>query len=78
MQVTLDLDDGSAVALSIAKYYTPKGVSLEDQGGLVPQISVEVDAQTAALIASDLVSPEEDPQLQAVIGVLTGKSQENP
>lgn len=78
MQVTMDLDDGSAVALSIAEYFTPNGVSLEDQGGLVPEVLVEVDAETAALIASDLLEPEDDPQLQAVIEKLTGKSQENP
>ena len=78
MQVTMDLYDGSAVALSIGKYYTPKGVSLADQGGLVPQIHVPVDDETAALIASELIEPESDPQLQAVIEALTGKSQENP
>lgn len=78
MQVTMDLNDGSAVAISIAEYFTPGGVSLEDQGGLTPEILVEVDEETAALIASDLLEPEEDAQLQAVIAALTGKSQENP
>lgn len=77
MQVTMELDDGSAVALSIAEYFTPNGVSLEDRGGLVPKVLVEVDEETAALIASDLIEPEEDAQLQAVIAALTGKSQEN-
>lgn len=78
MQVTMDLSDGSAVALSIGKYYTPNGVSLADQGGLVPQIQVEVDEETAALIASDLLEPEDDPQLQAVIKALTAKTEEKP
>ncbi len=78
MQVTFELADKSAVALSIGKYYTPKGVSLADQGGLVPQIHTPVDEETAALIASDLLEPEQDAQLQAVIAALTGKSQENP
>ncbi len=78
MQVTFDLDDGSAVAISIAEYFTPNGVSLEDQGGLVPEVLVEVDEETAALIASELLPPEEDAQLQAIIQALTGKSQEKP
>ena len=78
MQVTMDLNDGSAVALSIGEYYTPGGVSLEDQGGLVPEIQVEVDEKTAALIESDLLPPEEDAQLQAVIAALTGKTEEKP
>lgn len=78
MQVTMALNDKSAVALSIGKYYTPKGVSLADQGGLVPEVHVPVDEETAALIASDLVEPEDDAQLQAVIAALTGKTEENP
>lgn len=76
MQITMDLDDGSAVALSIGEYFTPGGVSLEDQGGLVPEFTVEVDDETAALIESDLLPPEDDAQLQAVIAALTGKTQE--
>ena len=78
MQVTMELNDGSAAAISIGKYYTPNGVSLADQGGLVPQIQVEVDEETAALIASGLLEPEDDAQLQAVIAVLTQKTEENP
>lgn len=78
MQVTYKLHDNSAVALSVGKYYTPKGVSLADQGGLTPKIHVPVDEETAALIASDLLEPEKDEQLQAVIEALTGKSQEKP
>lgn len=70
MQVTYPLFDGSAVALSVGKYYTPNGVSLADQGGLTPQIHTPVDEETAALIASGLLEPEEDPQLQAVIRAL--------
>ena len=78
MQVTKKLKDGSAVAISIAEYYTPNGISLEDQGGLVPQILVEMDEEKAALLASDLLEPEDDDQLQAIIAALTGKSQEKP
>lgn len=78
MQVTFDLKDGSAVALSIGRYLTPNDVDLEAQGGLVPQVHTPVDEETAALIASGLIKPAEDPQLQAVIQALTGKSEEKP
>ncbi len=69
-QNTLELPDGSAVNLSVGKYFTPKGVSLADVGGLVPDIVVEVDEKTAAMIASDLLKPEEDPQIQAAVKAL--------
>lgn len=74
MQSTFELSDGSAVALSIAKYYTPDGICLEDVGGLTPQVHVPVDDETRALLESDLLEPEKDEQLQAIIAELTGKS----
>ena len=66
-QNTLMLGDGSAVALSVGKYSTGKGVSLAEEGGLVPDVTVTVDEQTAAMIYADALEPEEDPQLQAAI-----------
>ena len=69
-QNTIELSDGSAVNLSVGKYFTPKGVSLAEVGGLVPQIPVEVDQETAAKIYGQLLNPEEDPQLQAAIAAL--------
>lgn len=69
-QNTFDLGDGSAVGLSVGQYYTPKGVSLQDVGGLTPDVEVEVDEETAALIYGQLLNPEEDPQLQAAIAAL--------
>ena len=74
-QNTFRLSDGSAVNLSIGKYYTPKGVSLAEEGGLVPDITVEVDEDTLAKIYSDLLTPEEDPQIQAAVKALTEKMQ---
>ncbi len=69
-QNTFPLKDGSAVALSVGKYYTPKGVSLAEVGGLTPEITVEVDAATAAAIASGKLDPMEDPQILAAIEAL--------
>lgn len=69
-QYTLPLSDGSAVVLSVGKYYTPTGISLADAGGLVPDVEVIVDQETAALIYSDLLDPMEDPQVLAAIDAL--------
>lgn len=69
-QYTYSLGDGSAVNLSVGKYYTPNGVELAAVGGLTPQILVEVDDETAARIYSDLLEPADDPQLQAAVQAL--------
>jgi len=64
------LSDGSAVNLSVGKYYTPNGVSLTEVGGLKPEIAVAVDEETAAKIYAGVLQPEDDPQLQAAIAAL--------
>lgn len=70
-QSTYQLSDGSAVNISIGKYTTPNGVDLAQQGGLTPQILVEVDDETAARIYSGILEPADDPQLQAAVKALT-------
>ena len=73
-QVTYRLDDGSAVNISIGEYTTPNGRSLADEGGLVPNLPVPVDDQTAANIYAGILEPADDPQIQAVVAALM----ENP
>ncbi len=68
-QSTFPLQDGSAVVLSVGKYYTPKGVSLADVG-ITPDISVEVDEETYAKIYYNRLEPQEDPQIQAAAQAL--------
>jgi len=68
-QNTFLLPDGSAVALSVGKYYTPEGKSLEGKG-LLPDQVVPVDKQTADKIYAGTLAPEDDAQLQAAIGAL--------
>ena len=63
-QVTYQLEDGSAVALSIGKYFTPNGISLIDVG-VTPDVEVEVDEDTALDIYYNRLDPQEDPQIQA-------------
>lgn len=69
-QVTYELKDGSAVGLSIGKYFTPNGVSLAEEGGLVPDVVVEVDDDTFAAIYAGTLDPALDPQIQAAVAAL--------
>ena len=67
-QITIPLSDGSAVSLSVGRYYTPiKGIWLEESGGLAPTIEVEVDDETEAYIYAGLLDPMKDPQVLAAL-----------
>ncbi len=68
-QTAIPLSDGSAVNLSIGKYYTPKGESLVGKG-LTPDVEVVVDEETAAKIYAGTLEPAEDPQILAAINAL--------
>lgn len=68
-QSTFELDDGSAVGISIGKYTTPNGVSLADVG-ITPEVYVEVDEETAYLIYAGTLDPADDPQVQAAVEAL--------
>ena len=68
-QVTYSLSDGSAVALSIGKYFTPKGINLEEVG-LTPDVVVPVEEEIATGIYYGTLAPEEDPQVQAAVKAL--------
>lgn len=72
-QTTIELSDGSAVGLSVGKYYTPKGVCLAEVGGLTPHVPVEVDEETFADIYAGLLEPGEDPQIQAALEALADR-----
>ena len=68
-QVVYELSDGSAVGVSIGKYFTPQGVSLEGVG-ITPDIPVEVNQEQAAAIYAGTLDPMEDPQILAAIAAL--------
>ena len=61
------LSDGSAVNLSVGKYFTPKGVSLVDTDGLAPDVEVLLDTETAKRLSAKTLPPQEDPQVQAAV-----------
>ena len=68
-QVTYTMSDGSAVAISTGRYYTPHGVNLEGVG-LTPEVYVDVDNETAAAIYAGTLDPMEDPQILAAMEAL--------
>lgn len=68
-QTTYRLNDGSAVALSVGKYYTPKGFSLANVG-ITPDVVVPVDEETGVNIYYNLLEAAEDPQIQAAVEAL--------
>lgn len=69
-QQSFVLSDGSAVNLSVGKYFTPKGKSLAEEGGLQPDIFVDADEEMMAKIYSETIAPEEDTQLQTALAAL--------
>ena len=72
-QTTIELSDGSAVNLSVGKYFTPKGVCLADVGGLIPAVTVEVDEDTFNAIYAGTLEPLADPQIQAAVEALKNR-----
>lgn len=72
-QVTYRLNDGSAVGLSVGKYFTPNGISLAEVGGITPDIVVEVDDETFAAIYAGTLDPMEDPQIAAALERILAK-----
>lgn len=68
-QYTYPLNDGSAVGLSVGKYFTPKGENLAGIG-LTPDYPVEVDEDTFMKIYAETLDPMEDPQILKALEVL--------
>ena len=68
-QYTLDLGDGSAVALSCGKYFTPNGISLSDVG-VTPDVTVDLSDADYEALYYDVLDHAEDEQLQEGIRVL--------
>lgn len=68
-QYTLDLGDGSAVALSVGKYYTPKGVSLSDVG-ITPDVLQELNYEDYVALYYGNLAHADDEQLQAALEAL--------
>ncbi len=74
-QQTYTMSDGSAVGLSVGKYFTPKGESLIGVG-VQPDVELGLDEETAVKVYNEILEPKDDPQIAAAIAAL--KSGENP
>lgn len=61
------LSDGSAVKLTISRYYTPKGHTIHEKG-ITPDVEVKLDN---SLLNQSEISHEEDNQLQAALQALS-------
>lgn len=71
-QYTIPLSDGSAVALSVGKYYTPKGKSLTDVG-ITPDMEVDLSEEDYISLYYGTLEAVEDEQLQAALSELLRK-----
>ncbi len=75
VQTILPLGDGSGLRLTTAKYYTPKGRSIQSTG-ITPDIVVKAQLTTAVAKAGETKSSEKDgEQKQAKPAVAPGKDQ---
>lgn len=68
-QQTFRLSDGSAVGLSVGKYYTPKGANLAGEG-ITPDVEIPVDEETFMEIYNGNLGSDEDPQILAAVDAL--------
>ena len=71
-QLTYPLGDGSAVALSVGKYFTPKGLSLADTG-ITPDVEVTLSSQQETALSAGTLAPEEDPGILQALEALNGR-----
>lgn len=68
-QYTIPLSDGSAVGLSVGKYFTPKGESLANVG-VTPDKIVEMPQEAVLKSSYGKLPLEEDTQLEAALELL--------
>jgi carboxyl-terminal processing protease len=73
------MDDGSAVILSVAKYYSPSGKSIQDNG-VTPTVqvaeaqpTVEDEDENAPEKAPETTKPSDDQLLKKAVDVLMGR-----
>jgi carboxyl-terminal processing protease len=78
VQNVRNLEDGSAVLITVAKYLTPNGSDISKKG-IYPDVTVEVPTPEAEAYDDETNMPEEekDVQLKKAIEVLKGKIAKN-
>jgi carboxyl-terminal processing protease len=79
LRKTIQMDDGSAVILSVAKYYSPSGRAIQDTG-VVPTVQLTENDQTPELdqdgnpIPGSKPKEVEDNLLKQSVDLVTGKT----
>ncbi len=68
-QTTIQLNDGSAVALSVGKYFTPKGESLAGVG-VIPDSVILLEEDVDAELYYGTLSSQDDPHIQMALKLL--------
>lgn len=71
VQRIVGMDDGTAVKLTISKYFTPNGTDIH-QKGIEPDVTVELDDSLKNKVT---ITVEEDNQLQKAISILQEEKQ---
>lgn len=69
-QITVELEDGSAIHLSRYSYLTPHRVDLYEQGGIEPDTEVSMSEEERLDFDTGWLEPEDDPQIQSAIDIL--------
>jgi carboxyl-terminal processing protease len=79
LRKTIQMDDGGAVILSVAKYYSPAGKAIQD-GGITPSVPLAENDSTPDLdqdgnpLPGAPPKPTEDNLLKQSIELVTGKT----
>ena len=66
MQSVIDLQDGTALKITTAKYYTPDGNNIHEIG-ITPDVEIDLPEEVKTKVN---ITYEEDVQLQKAIEVL--------
>jgi carboxyl-terminal processing protease len=69
-QITLELPDGGALHISSGEYLTPHRVSLTKQGGITPDVQLELSEADNILLYNGALDAAKDTQLQKAIEIL--------
>ncbi len=86
VQRLIPLDDGSAIILSVAKYYTPGGKAIQDNGVTPNVLMADAQADDAAVLEEEEApepqpqpqTPREDTVLKRAIEVLKAQAEKRP
>ena len=70
VQNIFEIGDGSALKVTIARYYTPSGVCIQGTG-IAPDYPVPMDSALSATISS--LTLDQDVQLSAAINIMNGE-----